>query len=176
MLRDPAVRDSGSVALRRVVNPYLLPRFRFVPRVSFHRTYAQALTAARALAWKVARDEQCVGQPARTLTYARPPQPLELVDEGGRIRIGYRAAEGAFLIAAVTFDEGWRASLEGGSPLAVHPTAASQLGVELPAGEHRVLLEFREPLLGVGAAVTLAALAAGLAAFFWPGRPHRQAA
>jgi hypothetical protein len=175
LLRDPAVRDSGAIALRRVANPYLLPRFRFVPRVSFHRTYVQALAAARALAWKVARDEQCVGQPARTLTYARPPQPLELVDEGGRIRIGYRAAEGAFLVAAVTFDEGWRASLEGGSPLAVHPTAASQLGVELPAGEHRVLLEFREPLLGVGAAVTLTALAAGLAAFFWPWRPHRQA-
>lgn len=176
MLRDPAVRDSGAVALRRVANPYLLPRFRFVPRVSFHPTYAQALTAARALAWKVALDEQCVGRPARTLTYARPPQPLELVDEGGRIRLGYRAAEGAFLIAAVTFDEGWRASLEGGSPLAVHPTAASQLGVELPAGEHRVLLEFREPLLGVGAAVTLTAFAAALAAFYWPWRPRRQAA
>jgi hypothetical protein len=174
MLRDPAVlRDPGAVPLRRVANPYLLPRFRFVPRVSFHRTYAQALAVARGLGWKVARDEQCIGQPARTLTWARPPQPLELVDEGGRIRIGYRAAEGAFLVAAITFDEGWRASLESGLPLAVHPTAASQLGVELPAGEHRVLLEFREPLVGVGAAITLTALAAGIAAFCWPLRPSQ---
>jgi hypothetical protein len=170
LLRDPAAQDPGAVPLRRVANPYLLPRFRFVPRVSFHPTYGQALAAARALAWKVARDEQCVGRPARTLTYARPPQPLELVDEGGRIRIGYRAVEGAFLVAAITFDEGWQARLEGGSPLAVHPTAASQLGVELPAGEHRVVLEFREPLVRVGAAITLAALAAGIAAFGWPWR------
>ena len=169
MLRDPSVlRDPGSVPLRRVANPYLLPRFRFVPRVSFHPTYEQALAAGRALAWKVARDEHCVGEPARTLTYRQPPQPLELVEEGGRIRLGYRAAEGAFLVAAITFDEGWRASLENGSPLAVHPTAASQVGVELPAGEHRLLLEYREPRLGLGAAVTLAALAAGIAMFFWP--------
>jgi hypothetical protein len=171
MLHDPSVRDAGEVALRRVANPYLLPRFRFVPRVSFHRTYGQALAAARALAWKVARDEQCVGQPARILTYGPPPQPLELVDEGGRIRIGYRAAEGAFLVAAMTFDEGWRASLEDGSPLAVHATAASQIGVELPAGEHRLRLEYREPLVGAGAAMTLASLAAGIAAFCWPWRP-----
>jgi hypothetical protein len=169
MLRDPAVlQDPGSIPLRRAANPYLLPRFRFVPRVSFHRTYAQALAAARALAWKVARDEQCIGEPARTLTYTQPPQPLELVDEGGRIRIGYRAAEGAFLVAAITFDEGWQASLDNGSPLAVHPTAAAQLGVALPAGEHRLLLEYREPLLAAGVAVTLAALAGGIAAFFWP--------
>ena len=169
------------MALRRLGNPYLLDRFRFVPRVSFHRTYAEALAAARGLAWKVAGDEHCVGRPARTLTYTRPPQPLELADEGGRIRLGYRAAEGAFLVAAVTYDEGWRARLENGSPLAVHPTAASQLGVELPAGEHRLLLEYREPLLGAGAAVTLAALAGGIAIFCWPfcwpfGRPRTQAA
>jgi hypothetical protein len=174
VLRDPAaLRDPGAVPLRRVANPYLLPRFRFVPRVSFHPTYGEALAAGRALAWKVARDEQCVGLPARTLTWAQPPQPLELVDEGGRIRLGYRAAEGAFLVAAITFDEGWRASLESGLPLAVHPTAASQIGIELPAGEHRVLLEFREPLVGTGAAITLTALAAGIAAFCWPWRPSR---
>jgi len=178
MLRDPAVLpDSGAVSWRRVANPYVLPRFRFVPRVTFHPTYAQALAVARTLAWKVARDEQCIGQPSRTLTYAQPPQPLDLADEGGRIRLRYRAAEGAFLVAAVNFDEGWRASLEGGSPLAVHPTAASQIGVELPAGEHRVLLEYREPLLEAGAAITLAALGAGIAAFCWPWRPgYRQAA
>src|SRR5947209_7053828 len=134
-LRDPAAQgDPAAIALRRVANPFVLPRFRFVPRVSFHPTHAAALAAARGLAWKVARDEQCVGGPARTLVYTRPPQPLELVDEGGRIRIDYRAEEGAFLVAATTFDEGWRARLDGGPLLPVYPTAACQLGVALPAG------------------------------------------
>ncbi|HEX4962733.1 MAG TPA: hypothetical protein VF173_17990 [Thermoanaerobaculia bacterium] len=171
MLRDPAVQGNpAEVVLRRVANPFVLPRFRFVPRVSFHSTHAAALAAARALAWKVARDEQCVGEPARTLTYTRPPQPLKLVDEGGRIRIDYAAEEGAFLVAAMTFDEGWQARLDGAS-LPVYPTAACQLGVAVPAGRHRLVLEFREPLVRVGAAVTLAALAAGAAALGWPRRP-----
>jgi hypothetical protein len=138
--------------------------------VSFHPSHAAALAAARALDWKVARDEQCVGGPPRTLVYTRPPQPLGLVDEGGRIRIDYRAEEGAFLIAAITFDEGWQARLDGARPLAVYPTAACQLGVALPAGAHRLRLEYRQPLLGAGAAITLATLAGGLAALLWPRR------
>ena len=40
----------------------------------------------------------------------------------------------------MTFDAGWRARLDG-APLATYPTAACQLGVELPAGEHRLDLE-----------------------------------
>ncbi|MBW8876457.1 MAG: hypothetical protein JF614_15930 [Acidobacteria bacterium] len=173
-LRDPATRrDPGAVMLRRVPNPFVLPRFRFVPRVSFHPTHAAALAAARGLAWKVARDEHCLGGPARTLVYTRPPQVLALLDEGGRIRIDYRAEEGAFLVAATTFDEGWRARLDGGSPLPVYPTAACQLGVALPAGQHRLRLEYREPLVSAGAAITLVTLAGAVAALGWPRRPAR---
>ncbi|HEX3554668.1 MAG TPA: hypothetical protein VIA62_15705 [Thermoanaerobaculia bacterium] len=171
-LRDPAAQgDPGAVLLRRVPNPFVLPRFRFVPRVSFHPTHAAALAAACGLAWKVARDEQCVGGPARTLVYTRPPQPLALVDEGGRMRIDYRAEEGAFLVAATTFDEGWRARLDGGTPLPIYPTAACQLGVALPAGQHRLRLEYREPWVSVGAAITLVTLAGAVAALGWPRRP-----
>ena len=174
MLRDPATHGNPvAVVLRRVTNPFVLPRFRFVPRVSFHPTHAAALAAARSLAWKVARDEHCVGEPARTLVYTRPPQTLGLVDEGGRIRIDYQAEDGAFLVAAMTFDEGWRARLDGGALLPVHPTAACQLGVALPAGRHRLLLEYREPLVSVGAAITLVTLAGAVAVLGWPRRLSR---
>ena len=166
--QEADLRGPAALPLRRVINPHVLPRFRFTPRVSFHSSHAAALAAARALDWRVARDEQCAGGPPRTLTYARPPQPLGLVDEGGRIRIAYRAQEGAFLIAAMTFDEGWQARLEGGRTLAVYPTAACQLGVALPAGTHHLLLEYHQPLLRAGAAITLTALAGALAALLWP--------
>lgn len=168
--QEADLRDPAALPLRRVANPHVLPRFRFTPRVSFHPSHAAALAAARARDWKVARDEQCAGGPPRTLVYTRPPRPLGLVDEGGRIRIHYQADEGAFLIAAFTFDEGWRARLDGGEPIPVYPTAACQLGVALPAGEHRLLLEYRQPLLGTGAAITLIALAGVAAALVWPGR------
>ena len=141
--------------------------------MSFHATHAEALAAARGAGWTVASEEHCVGgvgEPGQTLAYSRPPRPLGLAEEGGRIRVDYQADEGAFLVAAITFDEGWRARLDGGRAIPVHPTAACQLGVALPAGEHHLVLEYREPLAAAGGAISLAALAGGLAAFGWSPR------
>jgi hypothetical protein len=183
ILREPAMpagpgagRDPAAT-LRRVPNTDLLPRFRFVPRVSFHPDEPGALSSARILAWQVARHEQIIrpGGPAETLILRHPPQLLSFADEGGRIRLRYRgAAEGAFFVAAMTFDRGWGATLDG-APVPVWPTAASQLGVRLPAGEHALELRYREPLLYAGAGVTLAALLAGGGLFLWAGRRRQLA-
>jgi hypothetical protein len=168
--QPPAGREPELLGLRRLENAHVLPRFRFVPRVTFHPTHAAAVAAARAEDWAVGREEQGVrpGLPPRTLAYARPPRLLESADEGGRVRLRYQAAEGAFFVAATTFDEGWRAEVDG-APFPVAPTAACQLGVELPAGEHRLLLEYRDPFVPVGAAVSLAALLVGALIFRRPG-------
>jgi hypothetical protein len=160
--QPPAASGAGAAVLRKVANSYVLPRFRFVPRVTFHSTHPEALAAARAGGWNVVRHEQSVG-PARTVVYPQQAVSLEVEDQGGRIRLHYRAGQGAFLVAATTFDPGWRAEVDG-SPVAVHPTAACQLGVELPPGEHRLDLRYRDPWLPAGAALSLAALAAGTAA------------
>jgi hypothetical protein len=152
-------RNPDAVPLRKVANTYRLPRFRFVPRVTFHASHGAALAAARAADWEVGFGEHCArpGAPPETVAYARPPRVLSLADEAGRIRLRYHAEEGAFLVAAMTFDRGWRAFADG-EPLATHPTAACQLGVALPPGDHQLLLEYRDPLLARGAAITLAAL------------------
>jgi hypothetical protein len=165
LARDP------TATLRRVTNTYLLPRFRFVPRVSFHPDTAGALSSARILAWQVSRHEQLVRPdgPAETVAFRRPPLLLSFTDEGGRIGLRYRAPEGGLFVAAMTFDPGWRAAVDG-APLAVYPTAACQLGIRLPAGEHRLELRYHERLLGPGALVTLLALAAGGAALLFDGR------
>jgi hypothetical protein len=160
--QPPAASGAGAAALRKVANPYVLPRFRFVPRVTFHSTHLEALAAARATGWNVARNEQCVG-PARTVAYPQRAVSLEVEDQGGRIRLHYRAGQGAFLVAAMTFDPGWHARVDG-SPVAVRLTAACQLGVELPPGEHRLDLRYRDPQVPAGAALSLAALAVGAAA------------
>jgi hypothetical protein len=162
----PAPRDPAAT-LRRVPNTYRLPRFRFVPRVSFHPDLASAVSYARVLAWQVNRHEQCVrpGGPQETVAFRQPPRLLSFADEGGRIGVHYQAGEGGGLfVAATTFDPGWRATLDG-APLAVYPTAACQIAVRIPAGEHRLELRYHERLLGAGAAVTLLALAAGLGVF-----------
>lgn len=153
-----AVRDPEALPVRAVANPSVLRLHRFVPRVAFHPTHAEAVRAARAGGWAVAVEEHAVraGAPG-PLAFTVPPRPLAIRDEGGRIRLHYRAEAGAFFVVATTFDPGWRASLDG-EPAALWPTAACQIGVALPPGEHRLTLEHRDPLVPVGAAVSLLAL------------------
>jgi hypothetical protein len=167
-----ALRDPALLPVHRIANSYVLPRFRFVPEVRFHPVYAEALAAARAEGWRVARTDHWVrtGRRRESGRYARPPRVLEIADEGGRIELRYEAAGGAYFVAATTYDEQWRARLDG-EPLAIYPTAACQLGVVLPPGEHRLVLSYREPLFGIGAAVSLTALVLGAVVFVrGPGR------
>jgi hypothetical protein len=157
-----ALRDPAGLPMHKIANTYVLPRFRFVPRVKFHASHADALAAARTTGWQVAWEEQCVGPPG-VARYRRPPRALEVADEGSRITLRYRAEdEGAFFVAAMTYDRGWQALLDG-TAITTYPTAACQLGVKLPAGEHRLVLRYREPFLGLGAALSVTALAAGAA-------------
>ncbi|HSF41502.1 MAG TPA: hypothetical protein VLT87_17010 [Thermoanaerobaculia bacterium] len=153
-------QDPGAPPSRAVPNPHLLRRYRFVPRAVFHATWEDAVRAARERGWTVAGEEHCVrpGSSPGALGFTVPPRPLSINDQGGLLRLHYRAEEGAFFVAAVTFDTGWRATLDGGTPLEVWPTAAGQMGMALPPGEHRLELEYTDPLVPLGAAVTGAAL------------------
>jgi hypothetical protein len=169
---SPGMSGDPTATIHRVTNTYLLPRFRFVPRVSFHPDAAGTLSSARILAWQVSRHEQALrpGGPAETVAFRQPPRLLDFADQGGRIALRYQAAPGGgFFVAAMTFDPGWRATLDG-APLPLYPTAACQIGVRLPEGEHRLELRFHERLLGPGALLTLVAFAAGGAAWAAAGR------
>jgi hypothetical protein len=150
---------------RLVANPFVLPRYRFPERVSFHPSYASALAVARQEHYDLARAEHCVRPeaPPKTLAYA-PPEVLALDDRGGRLRLRYRAKAPAFFVFATTYDRGWKATVAGRA-LAVYPTAACQLGVELPPGDRELDLEYREPRALWGGAVSLLTLAACAAVF-----------
>ena len=167
--QPPAAAGLGLETMRKVRNDFVLPRFRFVPRVTFHPSQTAALAAARAGGWDVGREEQSVapGRPPRTLVYRRPPRLVGLADEGGRIRLDYQAEAGAFFVAAMTFDPGWRARVDG-KPVLIRPTAACQAGVQLPPGAHRLELRYRDPTVPLGVAVSLVALLAGALAFRRP--------
>jgi hypothetical protein len=149
---------------RFVPDRFRMSVYRFVPRVAFDPSYASALYLARSQGFAVDREEHCVrtGAPPATVSYPLPPQVLAFKDAAGRIDLRYRAAAGGFFVVATTFDRGWRAAVDG-APLRVYPTAAGQLGVAVPAGEHRLELAYRERLLPLGAAISLAALLAVVA-------------
>ncbi len=150
---------------RAFPNPYRLPRYRFVPRVNFHPSYASALAVARQQGYAVERNEHCVG-PERApaiVDYPARPELLSLADSGGRLEVHYRSASAAFFTFATTFDPGWQAAVDT-APVTAWPTAACQIGVELPAGEHRLVLAYRDRRVPLGAALSLALLLAWIAA------------
>jgi hypothetical protein len=151
-------RNPEALPVRAVENPAVLRLHRFVPRVTFHASHEEAVRAARAGGWAVGMGEHAVrpGAPG-ALAFTVPPRPLAIRDQGGRIHLRYRAEQGAIFVAATTFDPGWRASVDG-APAPLWPTAACQIGVALPPGEHSLILEYRDPLVQVGAALSLAAL------------------
>lgn len=156
-----AKRNPDAPLMRVLKNPFLLPRHRFVPRAVFHPDPESALAAARAEGYLLMRREHAVisGEPEREAAFPRVPEPLELDDRGGRLRMRYRSESPAFFVVASTFDEGWKADVDG-TPTPVLPTAACQIALELPPGEHTLDLRYRDPLVPAGAAVTLLTLAA----------------
>jgi hypothetical protein len=166
---QPTVVGAAAVVVprRAVRNPFTLPIYRFVPRVSFHPTYGSALYLARAQGYGLARHEHCVraAAPPATASYPTPPQVLAFEPGAGRLALRYRAPQGGFFVAAMTFDDGWQATVDGARHT-VYATAAGQLGVELPPGEHRMVLAYRDRLLAAGATISLLAIASwlGLAA------------
>jgi len=89
---------------------------------------------------------------------------IELVAwRDGRIVVDV-AGEGGLLILARAYQPLWRARLASGERLATQPADLALLGVEVPAGRQRVVLDvaaWPEALAGgIALAVTLAALAA----------------
>jgi hypothetical protein len=153
-------RDPRSPGVRAVIDPFQMPRYRFVPRVSFHPTWGSALYLSRLQRYDMGGLEHCVreDQPPGETEYPHRPQPLRLRDEGGRVVLRYRAPDKAFFVVATTYYDGWQAVVDG-ARVPAWPTGLGQIGIELPAGEHELVLAYHERLLPLGAAVTLAALA-----------------
>ncbi len=74
----------------------------------------------------------------------------------------------AIMVVQTSFDGGWRA-LEDGRPVKVLPVDIGLLGVALDAGEHRVVVHYRNRYLSVGVFITAASLIClGLAVRRWP--------
>jgi hypothetical protein len=163
--------DPGAGPLRAEGNPYRLPRWRFVPRVTFHAGFRAALAAARSERFGVGAAEHCAsrGIAPGEARFAPDARLLAVTDTGGRIDLRYRATAAAFLVVATTFDPGWQALLDG-RQLPVLPTALAQLATILPPGEHRVELTYRQPLLRLGAVTSLLGCLAAGAALWWTRR------
>jgi len=76
------------------------------------------------------------------------------------VRVRVRTPAAASLIVLDAFEDGWRASLEGGEALPIRRANALVRAVTVPAGTHLVTFTYRTPLLILGAWLSLAGVLA----------------
>ena len=157
---------------RGLVNTRALPRFRFVRRVGRLEHASGAVAALRAIDYDVRDRDACVGPDAAMPARFAPARLLTIEDLGQVIRVRYEAEEPAFLVAAITFDEGWRAALEDGTPVTACQSLLGQIGMRLPPGRHQLELRYRDPWVRVGGSITLMTV---LACTLAMGRDRRRA-
>ena len=90
---------------------------------------------------------------------ANEQQPSELTVTGYRedfYQIRYSTAAETLIRIAVPYAPGWHASVDG-APVAVLPVDYALSGVVVPAGQHRLTLQFRPDYFLVGAVLSIAA-------------------
>ena len=162
---------------RALLNTRALPRFRFARELGRVESPARAGDVLRGIGYDLRERDACIGADAPAAARFAPAALLRADEDGQVVRVRYRAAGPAFLVAAVTYDEGWRATFEDGGVSPTCATLLGQIGVPLPAGEHEVTLRYRDPWVRVGGSVTLLTLLAGaLAARRLPRPASREAA
>ena len=172
---EAALEDRRLAPARTLPSPYDVPIFRFVPRIVVHADEGSALAAVREGGYDLAHVGHWVGPGERGPRPVSPkPELLAVEDRGGEVEVRYRAAGDSFLVAAVTWDRGWSAAVDG-APHPLYVTGIGQMGCVLPAGEHRLRLTYRDPRVFVGAAVTLGS-ATALALLLLVGRRRSRGA
>ncbi len=91
----------------------------------------------------------------------------------GRLTVETRSRESRFLVASEVWHPGWRAHLDG-RDVKILRTNLTMLGVQVPAGEHRLELEFRPLYWTAGLVVSLIALAAFLGLTIFCFQSHKR--
>lgn len=135
---------------RVVPEPQRLPRFRFVRSLSDAENEAAASAALSGL--DLASSDLCIGASVPAGDYSEAA--VLAATQAQRVNVRYRAVGRAFLVAAITYDEGWDGTLEDGSAVPLCPTSLGQIGAALPAGEHVLSLTYRDPWVRVGAGIS----------------------
>jgi hypothetical protein len=99
---------------------------------------------------------------------------LDVIRDHGRARILVDAQEIDRLTIRETFDPGWQALLDG-RPLKIEPKSTSFMNIEIPAGQHELILNFDPVEVRLGMAVSFCSLVVailvltGIRLFWIPG-------
>jgi len=131
--------------------------------VATHVARARGLDEVRAcLLAHPRRAVACVEDAGLVRLAARDEAATEVrvvVSRGDALELDVEGARDALVVVSRLADPGWRAWVDG-ARVQVARVNGGMMGVVVPGGRHRVELRYRPRSLGIGALVSLAALAA----------------
>ena len=146
-------------------NPSALPRISVPPRI----TWASGAAAARAeLAALDPAQGSIVEAPPRNLPQRQPTELTVLAYREDFYAIRYSAPADMLIRIAVPYAPGWTATVDG-TFAALLPADYALSGIVVPAGQHRLTLQFHPSTFVAGAALSiLAAIGVVLLLLFRP--------
>jgi hypothetical protein len=117
------------------------------------------------------------GRPWATAESSRAPLTVARHDGQARIRID--SEEATSLVARETFDPGWTALLDG-KTVDIQPESSVFLKIDIPAGQHNLILRY-DPLevraglaLSLSSCILLILVLTGIRLFWIPGITTRE--
>ncbi len=161
---------SGDVKIYE--NLAVLPRAYLVHQAERVTDASQAIEAMQAPAFDPEQTVTLLRRPTEEngLVIGGQPSPQDQAVitryESERVEILVTLASPGWLVLTDSYYPGWQATVNG-QPAEIEPANLLFRAVELPAGEHRVVFEFRPPSVWVGVGVSglsLLAVVIGLAA------------
>jgi Bacterial membrane protein YfhO len=155
-------------------NTSVLPRFFFVRRMQPVASLVEAHDLIEH--GRIDLHETAISDQAIDLPPSDDADPSEVkVDqyEPTRIELSLQASRTSLLVLSETYYPGWRAWIDG-QPVAIHSVDIALRGVLVPAGAHRLRMEFRPLILPVSLGISLAtAVLLAVSAFLYSRRADR---
>ncbi len=165
-LRASILADAGNATLVEIVPVPRAERYSFAGRL-------ERTPDAGGFRYAVERN---VADPAVAYIAAEPFAPAvarvrKVRETANTATIDVVASGRAFLVASVTGHRFWSATIDG-HPAPLIPTNLAFQGLVVPAGTHAIAMRYRNPLVPIGAAISLLTLA-GLSFTAWSRRAAR---
>ena len=152
---------AGSAFVYRLPEPE--PRFHWAPSVKTVPNDQSAELALKELGEKNTTSVLVVESSTSTDSDSATNKPFStqgitsnaFTDDS--IKLNLTTQEASWLRIGVSFDPGWRATLDG-NPIEIHPAQLAFMAVRIPEGQHTLILNYRPAYLRLGLAVTLTGL------------------
>ena len=161
VLSPSAPPDASGLRIYRTPAP--LPRFYLVGRTRVTHSPAESAAALRSPDFRPAEEAIVENGPALADTGAAGRVDVVRY-EFQSLELNVDAPAPRFLVTSETHYPGWRAWIDGAERPLFYTNAAFR-GLEIPAGQHKVRMEFRPASVRYGAAVSLLAWMGWIAAW-----------